>query len=173
MTREERAEWAEIKRQVAVRDKHRCQRCYDRVTSGATAHHILPRAEGGGNQLSNLVWLCDPCHDFVEIQEPPLRNRTQIEGSIAPYVHFSEPKARPWQTPGYDLSADLDTMEDHPTPLKRPRKVAQTTAGERTPTKMLFSWGCPPCGVAMRACPTLAALVRAEFAHRKKHHPLP
>jgi len=32
-----------------------------------TAHHIVPRDDGGGDYLRNLIALCDKCHDYVEI----------------------------------------------------------------------------------------------------------
>ena len=28
-------------------------------------HHKLMRSQGGGNQLDNLVWVCDGCHTFI------------------------------------------------------------------------------------------------------------
>lgn len=28
-------------------------------------HHAVPRASGGGDQRSNLVWLCPNCHDLL------------------------------------------------------------------------------------------------------------
>jgi 5-methylcytosine-specific restriction endonuclease McrA len=43
-----------------------CHRCY--VKTSALPHHILPREPyGGGNNKENLILLCNPCHDKVEI----------------------------------------------------------------------------------------------------------
>lgn len=48
-----------------MRDKYQCQICGDTFTSPYTqlqVHHIVPRSEGGTNDLDNLVTLCDLCH---------------------------------------------------------------------------------------------------------------
>lgn len=40
-----------------------CEVCGDSVMKELEVHHILPRADGGGNDLRNLVVLCEKCHD--------------------------------------------------------------------------------------------------------------
>jgi DNA mismatch repair protein MutS len=40
-----------------------CEVCGIAVVKDLEVHHITPRAEGGGNQLRNLVVLCEACHD--------------------------------------------------------------------------------------------------------------
>ncbi|NDJ15275.1 MAG: hypothetical protein EBY17_29525 [Acidobacteriia bacterium] len=40
-----------------------CEVCGDPVVKELEVHHILPRAEGGSNDLRNLVVLCENCHD--------------------------------------------------------------------------------------------------------------
>ena len=40
-----------------------CEVCGEPVVKELEVHHILPRAEGGGNELRNLVVLCERCHD--------------------------------------------------------------------------------------------------------------
>jgi hypothetical protein len=74
-------EWAKARAACLKRDKNTCQRCdrkgnHDRKL---TAHHLIPRAEDGPNELSNLITLCDPCHDYVEIND--LRTWADIMGS--------------------------------------------------------------------------------------------
>jgi len=57
------AGWSGIRQQVLLRDGHRCLSCSMEVTSAeADIHHLLPRSMGGGDELSNLVTLCDGCH---------------------------------------------------------------------------------------------------------------
>lgn len=58
--------WQEIREAVLKSDNHTCQRCgvYGR---DLTVHHILPRAEGGGDNPENLIALCAKCHDEVEL----------------------------------------------------------------------------------------------------------
>jgi len=40
-----------------------CELCGQSVVKELEVHHIVPRAEGGSNQLRNLVVLCERCHD--------------------------------------------------------------------------------------------------------------
>jgi group II intron reverse transcriptase/maturase len=54
-------EWLERRREVIARDNGRCVRC------GANnilldAHHIIPRKDGGTDELDNLITLCQKCH---------------------------------------------------------------------------------------------------------------
>jgi len=69
MTREEQEEWRKVRAAVLDRDNFTCQRCGKRSGNGKalTAHHIMPRSEGGANDLYNLIALCNRCHDVVEL----------------------------------------------------------------------------------------------------------
>jgi HNH endonuclease len=74
-------EWVKAKAACLKRDKNTCQRC-DRKGNDSrslTAHHRIPRAEDGSDDLSNLITLCNPCHDYVEIRN--LRTWAEIIGS--------------------------------------------------------------------------------------------
>jgi 5-methylcytosine-specific restriction endonuclease McrA len=64
-----RDEWAEIRATVIDRDFHKCQRCekHSDSSKGLQVHHIIPRAEGGSYDITNLITLCNSCHDIVEI----------------------------------------------------------------------------------------------------------
>lgn len=73
-------EWRLLKYAVIKRDHRRCQRCDKRFKIlELGAHHIMPRDEGGSNDMTNLMTLCNPCHDFVEINH--LKTRAEIIGS--------------------------------------------------------------------------------------------
>ena len=60
------AEWDRAKKQAKRRDQYRCQNC--RTTEADVwgldlqVHHIRPVKNGGGNELENLVTLCNSCH---------------------------------------------------------------------------------------------------------------
>jgi len=57
--------WTTQRRKTLRRDNFQCQICGDTLTSPHTklqVHHIIPRAEGGTDELDNLVTLCDLCH---------------------------------------------------------------------------------------------------------------
>lgn len=81
-------EWVKAKAACLKRDHNTCQRC--EMKGGGpgrrlTAHHLIPRAEDGPNELSNLITLCDPCHDYVEINN--LRTWAEIIGSYEDEVN--------------------------------------------------------------------------------------
>ena len=76
-------EWRKLRRECFYRDGYICQRCDKRFKSDdLTAHHIIPRIEGGSDTIENLISLCSPCHDFIEISN--LRNYASIVGSYQP-----------------------------------------------------------------------------------------
>ena len=75
-------EWKRLRRKCLRRDKYRCQRCSKHHAYGKylSAHHITPRLLGGKDELRNLLSLCEPCHDYVEIHK--LLSYAAIVGSI-------------------------------------------------------------------------------------------
>lgn len=118
MTKEE---WIILRDTVLTRDRFYCQRCDKRFKRGElSAHHIMPRDEGGSSEMSNLITLCNPCHDFVEINQ--LKTRADIIGSYESPAKSSkdetepitEPKRPDWHTWVYGGS-------------RRPSKVAVTS----------------------------------------------
>lgn len=84
-------EWFILRLQVFKRDKYICLRCDKKFPSEKlNAHHLIPREEGGGDSLSNLVTLCQSCHDVVEIGG--FTNTAQIIGSYESPQPKEEPK---------------------------------------------------------------------------------
>lgn len=64
--------WFKIRESVFVRDGWTCQMCkneYFGDNLDLTAHHIKPRKKGGSNKLSNLISLCNSCHNIAELEE--------------------------------------------------------------------------------------------------------
>jgi RecQ family ATP-dependent DNA helicase len=62
-TVEEERVWQEVRRVVIARDEGRCVECGIVPPSGeADVHHLIPRADGGQDEASNCVLLCDGCH---------------------------------------------------------------------------------------------------------------
>lgn len=61
--------WDDIRREVYKSSNYRCQNCGigggNRKMGEAVlnAHHIVPRSNGGSDRMSNLITLCDPCHN--------------------------------------------------------------------------------------------------------------
>jgi hypothetical protein len=57
--------WKTQRRKTRQRDGNQCQICGDVPASPYCqlhVHHIIPRAEGGIDDLDNLVTLCNLCH---------------------------------------------------------------------------------------------------------------
>ncbi len=89
-------EWLALRDSVLRRDHFKCKRCNQRYKRNKlNAHHIIPRSEGGANDKSNLITLCIPCHDIVEIRG--FRTKAAIIGSYdAPKgQHESEEEKEP------------------------------------------------------------------------------
>ena len=50
------------RKNIFLRDEHRCQYCHERFPPGElTCDHVLPRSRGGGSSWENLVAACGPC----------------------------------------------------------------------------------------------------------------
>jgi len=60
--KEKPIKWSEARRAAILRDNS-CRMC----SSGdlLTVHHFWPRGTGGGNELDNLVTLCEKCHQNI------------------------------------------------------------------------------------------------------------
>ena len=56
------------------RDEYRCTVCG--ATRSLEVHHIVPRADGGSNDPSNLVTLCADCHGTAHDRPEPDLERT-------------------------------------------------------------------------------------------------
>jgi hypothetical protein len=51
-----------VRRDVLARDGHRCRAPGCGRRRFLEVHHVVPRAQGGGNEAANLVTLCSACH---------------------------------------------------------------------------------------------------------------
>ena len=56
--------WKQIRKHVIQRDKGLCIPCLnaDRIEPFKHVDHIVPKADGGTDELSNLQCICLPCH---------------------------------------------------------------------------------------------------------------
>jgi 5-methylcytosine-specific restriction endonuclease McrA len=79
-----------VRREVLARDRHRCRRKGCNHTRFLDIHHIIPRAEGGTNDPSNLITLCSGCHhlwherggDLMGLLSPPCGRLSTNENGI-------------------------------------------------------------------------------------------
>lgn len=58
-------EFLAVRTTVLKRDGYRCVNC-GQTGVELHVHHIVPRAEGGTNDLDNLVTFCAKCHSFQD-----------------------------------------------------------------------------------------------------------
>ena len=64
--------WLRKRKRVFKRDRYQCQMCksfYGEDGLMLTPHHLLPRAKGGKDKLTNLITLCWRCHNTAELEE--------------------------------------------------------------------------------------------------------
>jgi 5-methylcytosine-specific restriction protein A len=56
--------WRRKRDAVLKRDDYLCQPCKraDRLTLARQVDHIIPKAEGGSDEETNLQAICGPCH---------------------------------------------------------------------------------------------------------------
>ena len=57
--------WPRLRRRVLTRDRHTCQDCRRQGLARVEVHHIRHLADGGSDELENLVTLCggpEGCH---------------------------------------------------------------------------------------------------------------
>jgi hypothetical protein len=87
-----KVEWRILRDQVLIRDNQICLRCDKkfRAKGKLSVHHVIPRSEDGSNDFTNLVTLCNPCHDHVEINR--YRTVAEIIGSYEDPAVVIEPQ---------------------------------------------------------------------------------
>lgn len=69
--------WDKIRKIALKRDQYMCQRCLEnnRYTPlqvklyDHAVDHIVPKAKGGTDELSNLQSLCEPCHEIKTAED--------------------------------------------------------------------------------------------------------
>ena len=112
------AEWRLLRDEILIRDNFTCLRCDKKFRSKKylSVHHLIPRANGGSNAPANLVTLCNPCHDYVEVND--LRTTSAIIGSME-----TEDESEPGPEP-----------DPEPDPYNRPEWHRWVYGGARKPS---------------------------------------
>lgn len=61
------ANWSTLRLTVLERDNYTCRKCNSNLRGvfHRHIHHIIPLSRGGNNSLSNLISLCQACHERV------------------------------------------------------------------------------------------------------------
>jgi predicted restriction endonuclease len=92
------SDWKQTRKECVKSDHFTCQGCGYRqgslTSKGSsvylTVHHMYPRELGGDDRQSNLLCLCNICHDVIEIaisEGNQLFSRPQIMGFLDEYYH--------------------------------------------------------------------------------------
>lgn len=76
------ASWSDLRAQVLERHMHRCVNCH-RIEQGLEIHHIVPVAQAGSHRPSNLVPLCDCCHEAAHGNRMAPRIRWYTNGELS------------------------------------------------------------------------------------------
>lgn len=65
------AAWRKVRTIALERDAHLCQQCLKqgRYVAATTVDHIIAKAHGGSDELSNLKSLCNVCHKAKTARE--------------------------------------------------------------------------------------------------------
>jgi hypothetical protein len=81
-----------VKREARKLSAQRC--CLSRTRVGDDVHHIVPREDGGGNDLANAAFLCVSCHaNYGSRKEKQRRVRELVTCGTKPFsVRFINPE---------------------------------------------------------------------------------
>lgn len=66
--------WRRKRDAVLLRDQFTCQVC-SKVSDELEVDHIIPRARGGSDDMTNLRAICVPCHKVKTAREGGNRSR--------------------------------------------------------------------------------------------------
>lgn len=63
--------WRKLRQQIFARDNHLCQVCKSqgKITQATEIDHIINKASGGTDELTNLQAICHACHQTKTQQE--------------------------------------------------------------------------------------------------------
>ena len=62
------SEWTALRAFIHIQQKGECLMCEKKIpVKKLTIHHIMPRSNGGGDNIENLIGLCDRCHNIAEM----------------------------------------------------------------------------------------------------------
>jgi predicted restriction endonuclease len=69
MSKEYPPDWDSRRKRVYERDNYKCQNCgrsgENNQDINLHAHHIVPKSKGGTHKKSNLISICEACHDAI------------------------------------------------------------------------------------------------------------
>ncbi|WP_084156879.1 HNH endonuclease [Haladaptatus cibarius] len=108
--------WQSVSRRVKRRDRYRCKNCNYKGSEGdgkMHAHHIVPLKDGGSNNMSNLITLCEDCHNAIHHKKKlaPTARQNQPQNELGPMGKFCSGVYAimiVWFLPTYLLTSQLN-----------------------------------------------------------------
>lgn len=72
--------WVKLREAVMRRDRGLCQLCLERgrITAAREVHHVIPKAQGGTDDLDNLTATCSPCHRDADMRARGMTPRREV-----------------------------------------------------------------------------------------------
>jgi 5-methylcytosine-specific restriction protein A len=73
-------QWEKVRLRALKRDRYLCQPCERKgfVTQANAVDHILPKSQGGTDELENLQAICNECHEVKTIEESGGKRKPRI-----------------------------------------------------------------------------------------------
>lgn len=85
--------WENLRQDVLARDGYECRFCgmtdtqHSEVNgAGLDVHHIIPREDGGKDEVDNLVALCKSCHNTMETLHGKAMTELQSDSEVVESV---------------------------------------------------------------------------------------
>lgn len=81
------AKWKRLRKAVIIRDEGFCVNCRGggHLIHGNQCDHIIPKADGGTDDIDNLQLLCIPCHDAKSLTDrgyaPSTKTTSSLDGT--------------------------------------------------------------------------------------------
>ena len=101
--RRHRTRIAFSRRNVFLRDGHRCQYCHQRIPpSELTCDHVIPRSRGGRTSWDNVVSACGPCNG---------RKGNRLPEQARMKLRKQPVRPRSLPTPGARISSDTSSPD--------------------------------------------------------------
>ena len=109
-------DWIALRACIMIEQNNICAICGKTLKdSEFTLHHIIPRSKNGKDELSNLIGLCDKCHDIAEEKE---LNREEINNYWKNHLIINNSRHKRYIRKSYFIPE-----EDNPMKYRYPEEI--------------------------------------------------
>ena len=90
------------RKNMLIRDDHKCQYCGSKVGHDASIDHIIPKSRGGQTDYSNCVTCCQPCNNIKADKTPEeagmkLMRKPRKPTFLTLHKYFTENPPEEWR----------------------------------------------------------------------------